>query len=170
MRIKPGQHLSQEGVDLARKVSLTNPDYGLVATSTVPRAIETAIAMGLAVDRYIDALGQLPDAVMDAVGFPSDFPTVAQAARTNIAAARFAAEQADIWRGILENLHDGENALIVTHGLFIEFGAIAILPEADAATWGAAIAYCEGLRLHWEEGIMTGKVLRLPEALRLIEN
>ena len=46
MRVQPGQHLNQAGVALARRVGETMGPFALVVTSTLPRAYETAIAMG----------------------------------------------------------------------------------------------------------------------------
>ncbi len=52
MRTKPGQDLSQAGVALARRTGEKLGPFEHVATSTVPRAFQTAIAMGFAVDSY----------------------------------------------------------------------------------------------------------------------
>ena len=49
-KLSGGSHLSQEGVDYARKLGATLGPYAQVVTSVVPRARETAIAMGFAVD------------------------------------------------------------------------------------------------------------------------
>ena len=61
MRVKPGQHLSQAGVDLARRVGDGMGRFGRVVTSRVPRADETAIAMAYAVDEQLEALSATPD-------------------------------------------------------------------------------------------------------------
>src|SRR5689334_6812089 len=50
MRTQPGQHLSQAGVRLSRRVGEGRGPFALVVTSPAPRAFETAIAMGFAVD------------------------------------------------------------------------------------------------------------------------
>jgi len=50
IRSKPGDHLSQQGVALARKIGEGMGPFAFVTTSTLPRAFETAIAMGFAVD------------------------------------------------------------------------------------------------------------------------
>src|SRR6266498_442347 len=50
IRNKPGDHLSQEGVTLARLVGENLGPFDRVVTSTLPRAFETAIAMGFAAD------------------------------------------------------------------------------------------------------------------------
>ena len=44
MRRKPGAHLSQDGIALARLIGENAGPYDLVVTSTIPRAVETAIA------------------------------------------------------------------------------------------------------------------------------
>ncbi|MBK8560881.1 hypothetical protein [Candidatus Amarobacter glycogenicus] len=57
-REPPGEHLTQKGVDLARRVGGTSMGrFDLVVTSDMPRAFETAIAMGYAVDRQEPVLG-----------------------------------------------------------------------------------------------------------------
>src|SRR5687768_3727441 len=55
-----GSQLSQEGVDLARRVGTGLGPFARVVTSVVPRARETAIAMGFAVDHEIVTLGTDP--------------------------------------------------------------------------------------------------------------
>jgi hypothetical protein len=49
-----GSHLSAQGVALARAVGAKLGPIAHVLTSTTPRAVETAIAMGLAVDDTVD--------------------------------------------------------------------------------------------------------------------
>jgi hypothetical protein len=49
-----GSHLSARGVALARAVGAELGPIARVLTSTSPRAIETAIAMGLAVDETVE--------------------------------------------------------------------------------------------------------------------
>ena len=50
IRTIPGDHLNQQGVTLARLVGQNLGPFDRVVTSTLPRAFETAIAMGFAVD------------------------------------------------------------------------------------------------------------------------
>ena len=49
-----GSHLSAEGVALARLVGESLGPFSLVVTNASPRAIETAVAMGLAVDDTVE--------------------------------------------------------------------------------------------------------------------
>jgi hypothetical protein len=61
---EPGSHLSPEGVDLARRVGRSLGSFASVVTSASPRAIETALAMGYAVDDTADLpSGYLPGQV-----------------------------------------------------------------------------------------------------------
>jgi len=61
IRSKPGEHLSQQGVTLARLVGENLGPFDKVITSTLPRAFETAIAMGFAVDEQLELLGSTGD-------------------------------------------------------------------------------------------------------------
>lgn len=48
-RIQPSEHLSQEGVELARRIGAGAGPFDLVITMPPPRMSETAVAMGFAV-------------------------------------------------------------------------------------------------------------------------
>jgi hypothetical protein len=52
-----GSHLSAHGVALARAIGADLGSVAYVVTSASPRAVETAIAMGLAVDDTLDLVG-----------------------------------------------------------------------------------------------------------------
>src|SRR4051812_10890120 len=56
-----GSQLSQEGVDYARRLGASMGPFVRVATSVVPRARETAIAMGFAVDEELVTLASGED-------------------------------------------------------------------------------------------------------------
>lgn len=170
MRRKPGAHLSREGIELARWVSERCGPYRLVVTSTIPRAVETAIAMGFEVDRTVEGIGNAPDEVLAETGWPSSFARIAEAVSSGGAAARFAEEQAGLWRQIVEQAPDGTHVLIVTHGLLIELGAVGSVPDADHGAWGGPIGYCEGIRLTYDGNSRHGELLRVPDELRMIEN
>jgi broad specificity phosphatase PhoE len=162
MRVKPGQHLSQAGVALARQVGETMGPFDRVITSTAPRALETAIAMGFAVDEQYEALGEMGRDVDEELQWPASFVEVARIIGRGKAAAKFARAQAKLWRSIASSLPDGGRALVVTHGGIIEAAAIGCLPGADHATWGPACDYCEGLRLAFDgESFTDAEVLRV---------
>ena len=168
MRRKPGQHLSQEGIELARLVGSGSGPYDRVVTSPVARAVETAIAMGFEVHETMDALARMPSSI--GRNWPLPFAEIAAAVRSGGMAAEFAGAAAGAWRTVIEQIPDSGQALIVTHGGIVELGAIACLPEHPHAEWGEAIGYCEGVRLTFDGEFADCRVLRVPEKFRLIRN
>jgi broad specificity phosphatase PhoE len=162
MRMTPGQHLSQAGVTLARRVGDSTGPFDRVIASTLPRAYETAIAMGYAVDEQTDALSHMGFTVSNGVAWPAPFDRIARTVQGNNAVGVYARDQANLWRSYAAVLPDGGAALIISHGGIVELGAVAALPEADHAAWGAHIDYCEGIRLVFEDGVLvSGQILRV---------
>ena len=103
MRVGQGQHLSQEGVDLARRVGATMGRFDRVVTSALPRAFETAIAMGFAVDEQVEALGAMSADVSREADWQRGCAEFQRAARLGGATAGYVREQgqllpADSWR------------------------------------------------------------------------
>jgi hypothetical protein len=169
MRRKPGAHLSQPGIVLAKRVAKSAGPYDLVVTSPLPRAVETAIAMGFEVDETLEALGDAPPSAIDEIGWPNSFSGVMQAVVRGGACSKIADNQAVLWRQIAGRLSNSERALLVTHGGIVELGAVASLPDANHRDWGDAIGYCEGVRLFYDaEGCRGIEIIRLPQELRLI--
>jgi hypothetical protein len=159
-RQKPGQHLSQEGVSLARRLGNQTGPFARVVTSPVPRAYETALAMGFAVDQQLEMLASLPDEAGPwEVGF---FPW-GQRYQQQPAVTRHGRRLCDLLTGIAKGLADDQAALIITHGGIVELAAVACLPEADHAAWGPACGYCEGVRLSYDpaSGFIDCAILRV---------
>jgi broad specificity phosphatase PhoE len=150
MRVKPGQHLSQEGVDLARRVGSLIGPFEFVITSSLHRAYETAIAMGFAVNDQLEELSELGHGVEAEVAWDAGFAAFARAYRLGGNTTDYADTQAALWQMIAEPITDGGAALLITHGGIVEAGAVACLPDADHLLWGPAISYCEGVRLHFD--------------------
>jgi broad specificity phosphatase PhoE len=169
MRRKPGEHLSQDGILLARLVGSTSGPFSLVVTSAILRAVETAIAMGFEVNQTLDALGHFSDALRE-VGWPNSFARVAQAVAMGGSVGKFAEEQARLWRSVVEQIPDSQQALIITHGGFVELGAVATMPESNHGAWGDAIGFCEGVRLTFDGDCRSCEILRVPEEYHLVEN
>ena len=171
MRRKPGQHLSQDGIDLARLVGETSGPYSLVVTSPIPRAIETAIAMGFEVDETIESLAHIPKGVQRSIDeWPSPFSVVSQAVSSGGPAAKFGAALAGIWSSIVERIPESSQVLVITHGGLVEVGAVAALPDYPHAEWGGPIGYCEGVRLTFNGGFTGCEVIRVPDEYHLVEN
>lgn len=151
MRTKPGQHLSQAGVELARRVGETMGSFDLVVTSHVPRAFETAIAMGHAVDEQLEALGNFwPELEAELGSWDAGYARFREVAtaRPDGAVARFAASMAAIHDAIVGRLPSSGRALVVSHGGFPEATVVGCLPSFDCSSWGPGCDYCEGVRLH----------------------
>ena len=168
MRTKPGQHLSQAGVDLARRVGEGMSAFDRVYTSTIPRAFETGIAMGYAVDRQIELLASMPSnaEISFDVGFGGFSATIRQHPAGVV--ANFARELAAFHVNIARSLPDGGRALIISHGGFIEASAVGCMPDADHESWGPSCNYCEGVRLTYDEGSFTAcEILRVPGTILL---
>jgi len=134
IRTKPGDHLSQQGVTLARLVGENLGPFERVVTSTLPRAFETAIAMGFAVDEQIELMSSYGRDVEREAPWPLSF-------------ARYAHRLATFYDKLGGSLGEGRAALVINHGGVLELGVVACLPDEDYESWGAAVNYCEGARL-----------------------
>jgi broad specificity phosphatase PhoE len=132
MRVKPGQHLSQAGVELARRIGNTIGPFNRVITSTIPRAYETAIAMGFAVDEQNEILSLLVDGVEEEVGgWDAGFEAYAQAARRGGVVTDYARQQADYLYAVARALPDEGAALVISHGGVVESQVVGCLPNVD---------------------------------------
>lgn len=151
IRSKPGDHLNQQGVTLARRVGQDLGPFDRVATSTLPRAFETAIAMGFAVHEQLELMSSYGSDVESEAPWPLSFAGYAEVVRNDGAAARYARQLAEYYSELAGRLRKGRAALVVNHGGVLELGVVACVPDADYASWGDAANYCEGARLFWED-------------------
>lgn len=163
MRVKPGQHLSQEGVDLARQLGNTMGPFEIVLTSTLYRAYETALAMGFAIHDQLEELGPPHQGVeLDVGAWDSGFAAYQTAYQRQGAVREYAQEQADLWHSVASAVTDEGSALMITHGGVIEAGTVGCLPDVDCSGLGLVIAYCEGVRLSFDgEKFTQVEVLRV---------
>ena len=167
IRTPPSEHLTHEGVLRARRVGERLGEYDFVATSELPRAIETAIAMGYGVDRYYTMLGSLmlADEELD-LTVTLGWRHVAEAAKRGQLTAHAASCHADLLRSIAASLRGDGGALLVSHGGVIELGVVGLLPDLDYAAWGVACERCEGVRLTFEgTTCVEAHLMRLEELL-----
>ncbi len=166
MRAKPGQHLNQAGVDMARLVGDGTGRFDRAVTSRVPRAYETAIAMGYAVDDQIEALSSTPPGLIGvdaAVDLRRGWGELQRVARAGGEAERFVRLQGDLMHAIAAALPEGGRALVISHGGIVEASAIGCRPDDDFAGWGPGCGYCEGVRLTFEgQRCVAAEPLRVP--------
>jgi broad specificity phosphatase PhoE len=157
-----GSHLSAAGVSLAR--SIGGGPFAYVLTSDSPRAVETAVAMGFAVDDTVDMpTCYVPGEVdkHEQWTWPQPFVRYAELLAAPGGALAAAAEtQLTFWRRAVEAVPDGSAALVVSHGGCIEPALVACQPLADHAAWGAAFSQGDGAWLGYEDGEFVSVTLR----------
>lgn len=146
-RHKPGDNLSAEGVARARRASACERSYARVVTSQVPRAIQSAIAMGHAVDEEDWTMASMGPLVSRVITLGASFADIQHAIRTDPAAALYADLQARQLCGHLDQVHPGEAVLVVSHGGVAEAGVLGLVPDIDGDRLGHGLDYCEGARL-----------------------
>ena len=163
-REPPGEHLTQKGVDLARRVGEAMGRFDLVVTSDMPRAFETAIAMGYAVDRQEPVLGYAAPSWEDEVDWTLGCAEFARGFALGGATTRACRAQADLLRRIAAELPANGRALVVSHGGIIEAGVAGLLPRYDYSDWGLSCERCEGVLMRFD-GIncVDAGLLRLPD-------
>ena len=167
MRAPGGVHLVQAGVALARRVGEGVGPFAVVITSPIPRAFETAIAMGFAVDGVDDHLALIPAKVMDRVAWDGGFGAWADAATVGSKPVRAHLRAMRDWLAtVAAALPDGGATLMVSHGGVIESIGAACLGDGVSG-WGEAVRYVEGVRLTFDRTaghFIGGSVLRVPDA------
>jgi hypothetical protein len=105
-----GSQLSAEGVELGRRLGQTMGPFAYVATSLSPRTIETALAMGFAVDDQLDVaadLWQAAQAELDHRVFRDDLELYIRYRRLISAGKAIAAigrREAELWRSVVSRI------------------------------------------------------------------
>jgi broad specificity phosphatase PhoE len=152
IRERMSQDLSEQGLALARLVAEGVGPFQRVVTSCLPRAFQTAVAMGFNVDEQVELLNTYGDAVEAEVPWPASFNEYTAPILRGWAATHYAERLVTFYHQLAESLPEGGAALVITHGGVVEIGAVACFPRADHAAWGAYIECCEGVRMFWESG------------------
>jgi len=159
------EHLSQRGVDLARRVGRGRGAFHVVLTSRAVRTYETAVAMGFAVTGEYESVPLTAEhyKMLDGL-IPENatFPDRARVLQTHALGRPFADGLRKQWEKLARSLPEGGAALVVTHGGLIDNSAVACLPTADHSHWGPSLGHCEGVRLAYDEaGGCSGELLRV---------
>ncbi len=155
-------HISQDGVDLARRVGQGLGKFDRVVTSTLPRAFETALAMGYAVDEQLEQLSIMDDEVQVVVQWNAGYAAWAKAAANSVVVGLYTQSLAELWRSIARALPEGGRALIISHGGIVEAGTVGCLPPTIRKTYGPACSYCEGARLTFDgDTVVNVEILRV---------
>jgi broad specificity phosphatase PhoE len=150
-----GSQLSAAGVALARIVGATIGDFAHVVASTIPRTIETAIAMGFAVDEVVEMPSSYLPGEVEHHGqwaWAQPYVRYAEILAQGRGLASAAASTRALFTAAVNAVPEGAAALVVSHGGIIEPALVACLPDADHASWGAAFGHCDGARLAFADG------------------
>ncbi|MCX6045606.1 MAG: phosphoglycerate mutase family protein [Chloroflexi bacterium] len=153
-----GSHLSREGVALARRLGAEIGPFDRVVTSMIPRTLETALAMGFAVDESIADLGQLTEGFWTEVGrhehwsWPQPFAHYRTLIATGQQVAALGQTQVDIWIRLLEMTPPNGAVLAISHGHAIEVGLVTCFPAGQLDKLDRPFSHCEGFRVHYADG------------------
>jgi broad specificity phosphatase PhoE len=149
-----GSELSARGVALARAAGADLGPVSYVVTSAVPRAIETAIAMGCSVDEAVHLpSGYVPGEVAhhEQWSWPRPYVRYADLLGTAKGLAAVARVHQAVWTEAVSAVPEGATALVVCHGGAIEPALVTCLPNAAHASWGTPFAHCDGARLGFHD-------------------
>lgn len=159
-RTRPLDHINQKGIDLAKKVASRIGPFSYTLTSTVPRAIETALVLGYEVNRTDNLLFHYKPELMAELG-DNSFKAITKAIKAGRYTHSYAQDQLDLFRDVLEQVDEGESVLVVSHGNMVEIGLTAMFPDSDKSKWGKPFSYLDGYRVGYEKGQFVGpKILR----------
>lgn len=167
-RTKPSPHLNREGVQTARHLGLAGAGpFHRVVTSPKKRSVETAVAMGFAVDATTDALldlsNKIPELDSESRSFYELSEKLPHVLREGSASRKYLLKMLDLFVKELEKAPEGARVLMVSHGGVVEWSALAAFPEG-AALLGPAIETSEGIELAYKSGEFCGvRALRLDE-------
>lgn len=152
IRERMSEDLSEQGRILAKFIGDEIGPFQRVITSGVPRAYQTALAMGFNVDEQVDLLNTYGDAVEAEIPWPADFSEYTAPVARGGAPKRYGERLREFYSQLAESLAESAAALVVSHGGVVEIGAVACLPDGDHVAWGGHVEYCEGVRLFWDDG------------------
>ena len=165
LRVRPSEHLSQEGVTLARRVGEGRGPFHLVLTSPALRAVETAVAMGFAITETYQPVALAGEewlALDQLMPEGTPFARRALVMKEDPLAARYGEALRRQWMAVAQSLPEGGRALVVSHGGYLDDVAVACLPDAPHETWGPNLGQCEGIELaHDGTRFVSGDFLRL---------
>ena len=125
--------------------------FNYTLTSSIPRAVETAIVLGYEVDRTDDLLFHYKPELMGELGNQS-FMDIAKAIESGRYTDSYAQDQVALLREAMDEVKEGETVLVVSHGSMVEIGLVAMFPDADYKEWGKPFTYLEGYRVGYENG------------------
>lgn len=120
IRHKPGVHLNQDGVNLAKEIGQSMRHFDYVVTSYIERAWETAMVMGYAVDEFRPELSVFGDKMNDKLLHETTFQGLAKYVTFDMHVRKYAEFQLGFLREVMDKVQDGHSVLIISHGYIID--------------------------------------------------
>jgi broad specificity phosphatase PhoE len=140
---------------------MTTGPFHYVLTSTIPRAVETALVLGYEVNRMDDLLFHYKPELVDELGNRS-FQAIAKAIEAGRYTYSYAQDQLVLLREALDEVDEGDTILVVSHGSMVEIGLVAMFTDLDHEKWGKSFTYLEGYRVGYEnEEFKDPQILRI---------
>jgi broad specificity phosphatase PhoE len=159
-------HLAQAGITQARAAGEWFERFDFVVASPLPRAYETAIAMGFAVDMTDSGIQEHSEQLMRDVEWDEGYAAWATAYATRASVIAYVDHVGSLLREWLEMVPAGGSLLVVTHGGIVEAMAVGLAPGDDLVALGAVAGYAEGFRAVTEKGEgFELSALRQPDSL-----
>ena len=148
-----GSLLSADGVAQARRLGEQLPPAGYVVTGPDRRHVETAIAMGYAVDEMVNWPSGYVHGVVDHHDqwrWEAPYEQYAHLLETSAALREVAEAHLGHWLRAVDQVSEGETALVVSSGGSIEPVLVAAHPGGDLTSWGSALHQLEDASLSFD--------------------
>ena len=145
-----GSHLSREGVLAARRLGASLGRFDTVLASTSPRTMETAIAMGAAVDDLIEMPSPVETGEIDFHAWRTwddPFATLRTMADASPAVNAYLTDQVARLVDALDHLADEGSALVIGHGGWIESVIARLVDHPPATPLGGSFWHLDGIDL-----------------------
>ena len=160
-----GSHLSREGVLAAHQLGASLGSFDAVVASTSPRTMETAIAMGYAVDDLIE----MPSPVETGeIAFHAwrdwddPFTTLRTMATASATIDAYLNDQVARLVAAVDHLADDGSALVVGHGGWIESVIARLVDVPTSAPLGGSFWHLDGIELQLTTTATVVAVHRFP--------
>ena len=169
LRDPPDEELSAAGRSLAESVGRGVGPFGLIVSSPVRRAVETAQAMGYPSPRIDPKWGLAGGDEALKQAWPLSFSAMRELVDRRESTHRLGTSLLRSVEQMLAAVPRVGGILVVTHGGLPEVLTVAALPRSDPRPWGGALRCMEGVRLRFDGTIpRSAEILRVSDELTRI--
>jgi broad specificity phosphatase PhoE len=143
-KLDNASHLSEAGIAQARAAGSAFERFHMVVTSPLPRAVETAVAMGFPVHTTHPGIQEIGVRVMAHVRWSDGYAAWATAYREVPLVAAYIDYVMSLLGDWLDDVPDGGSLLVVAHGGIVESFAAGLCPAGDWSPPDGGAGYAEG--------------------------